>query len=59
VHDLQETINRSDADVVIIATPIDLNKLIKINKETVRVRYELGKEASEKLKSVVKEFILL
>jgi len=58
IHDLEETINRSDADVVVIATPIDLNKLIKINKETVRVRYELGEEASKKLRSVVKKFIL-
>ncbi|MCL5985681.1 MAG: cyclic 2,3-diphosphoglycerate synthase [Actinobacteria bacterium] len=58
IRDLEKTIKRSDAEVVIIATPIDLNKLIKINKETVRVRYELGEEASEKLRSVVEKFIL-
>jgi predicted GTPase len=41
MHDLQETINRSDADLVLIGTPIDLNALIQINKPAQRVRYEL------------------
>jgi predicted GTPase len=39
--DLQETINRSEADLVLIGTPIDLNRLITINKPSQRVRYEL------------------
>jgi predicted GTPase len=41
MHDLQETINRADADLVLIGTPINLNALIKINKPAQRVRYEL------------------
>jgi predicted GTPase len=41
MHDLQETINRSDADLVLIGTPIDLNALIQINKPAQRVSYEL------------------
>lgn len=41
IKDLEETINRADADLVIIGTPIDLNRLLKINKPTQRVRYEL------------------
>lgn len=41
IRDLQETINRSDAEVVVIGTPIDLAKLIKVNKKCVRVRYNL------------------
>ena len=41
VKDLETTINNSDAEVVIIATPIDLNRIIKINKPTVRVEYRL------------------
>jgi predicted GTPase len=40
-RDLEETINRSDVDMVIIGTPIDLNRIIKINKPAQRVRYEL------------------
>jgi predicted GTPase len=39
--ELEETINRADADLVIIGTPIDLNRLIRINKPSQRVRYEL------------------
>lgn len=41
IKDLEETINRADADLVIIGTPIDLTRLIRINKPTQRVRYEL------------------
>jgi len=40
-RDLEETINKSDVDMVIIGTPIDLTRVIKINKPHQRVRYEL------------------
>jgi predicted GTPase len=40
-RDLEATINKSDVDMVIIGTPIDLNRVIKINKPAQRVRYEL------------------
>jgi predicted GTPase len=35
-RELEETINRSDADLVLIGTPIDLNRIVKINKPTQR-----------------------
>ncbi len=41
VRDLEDTINLSDADVVVIGTPIDLRRIIDIRKPTVRVTYEL------------------
>ncbi len=41
IRELEETINRADADLVIIGTPIDLRRLMKINKPSDRVRYEL------------------
>lgn len=41
IRDLEETINRADVDLVVIGTPIDLNRILKINKPTQRVRYEL------------------
>ena len=41
MRDLETTINRAEADMVLIGTPIDLNRLIKINKPSQRVRYEL------------------
>jgi predicted GTPase len=39
--DLEETINRTPVDMVIIATPIDLGRLVDIDKPNQRVRYEL------------------
>ncbi len=39
--ELRQTINNTPADVVIVATPIDLSRLIKIDKPVQRVRYEL------------------
>lgn len=41
IRELEETINKIDADLVIIGTPIDLSRILKINKPTQRVRYEL------------------
>lgn len=41
VKDLETTINRSKCDLVVIATPIDLGKLINIRKPSVRVTYKL------------------
>jgi len=40
-RDLEETIRRADVDLVLIGTPIDLNRVIKIDKPSQRVRYEL------------------
>jgi predicted GTPase len=41
IRELEKTINNADVDLVIIGTPIDLTRLMKINKPTQRVRYEL------------------
>lgn len=41
IRDLETTINAVDADSVVIATPIDLRRLLRINKPATRVRYEL------------------
>jgi predicted GTPase len=41
ICDLQETINAASVDLVISATPIDLTRIIKVNKPMQRVRYEL------------------
>ncbi|MEK6969383.1 MAG: cyclic 2,3-diphosphoglycerate synthase [Nanoarchaeota archaeon] len=58
INDLQETINRVPCDVVVSGTPIDLTKLITINKPLVTVGYELKERASSlKLNQVVKEFL--
>ena len=41
MRDLEATIAKADVDLVVIGTPIDLNRVIKIKKPTQRVRYEL------------------
>jgi predicted GTPase len=41
MRELERTINRSDADLVLIGTPIDLGRLLKFNKPSQRIRYEL------------------
>jgi predicted GTPase len=54
VKDLEETINRTDCDSVVIATPVDLGKLLKINKPYTRVRYEIDEFGKNTLESVLK-----
>jgi predicted GTPase len=41
IADLEETINRSDAELVIVATPIDLTRIMKVKLPVERVRYEI------------------
>jgi predicted GTPase len=41
MKELEDTINKADVDLVIIGTPIDLGKLLKLNKPAQRIRYEL------------------
>jgi len=40
IHDLENTINSVDCDLVLFATPIHLTQILSINKEAIRVRYE-------------------
>ena len=53
--DLEETINRSPVDMVIVATPIDLGRLININLPSQRVQYELQPIGQPSLSSLLKE----
>jgi predicted GTPase len=53
VKDLETTINRTVCDLVVIATPIDLMKIIKINKPSVRVYYSLQEIGSPNLETVL------
>jgi predicted GTPase len=41
VAELAETIARTPCDVVVVGTPIDLTRVVKLSKQAVRVRYEL------------------
>jgi len=53
VQDLQKTINATPCDLVIIATPIDLRRVVKINRPTQRVRYELQEIGRPTLQDVL------
>ncbi len=53
-RDLEATINASDVDLVVIGTPIDLTRIIKINKPYQRVRYELQEIGQPTLEDLLK-----
>src|ERR1035437_7448769 len=53
VKDLETTINNTPCDVVVIATPIDLNRIVKINKPTVKVSYDLQEIGSPNLQGII------
>jgi predicted GTPase len=55
MHDLEETINHSDVDLVISATPIDLTRVIRVSKPMQRVRYELQEIGQPTLEDILKE----
>lgn len=54
IKELEKTINRAKCDVVVDATPVNLSKIIKINKPIVRVEYVL-KERGLSLKDVLRK----
>ena len=54
IQELEETIKRADADAVVIGTPIDLRRLVKINKPAARVRYELQEIGEPTLEEIIK-----
>ena len=57
VKELEETINAVDCDAVIVGTPIDLTRIIKVNKPAYRVRYELQEIGKPTLEDVLKKFL--
>jgi predicted GTPase len=57
LKDLEETINKTDCDSVIIGTPIDLNRIIKIHKPNTRVYYDLQEIGDPDLESILDEFV--
>lgn len=55
MKDLETTINRTNCDVVVIGTPIDLSRYIKINKPHTRVKYDLQEIGSITVETILKE----
>lgn len=54
IHDLEATINRINVDLVLSATPIDLTRVLKVNKPMQRVGYELQEIGSPNLVDILK-----
>ncbi len=57
LKDLESTINKTKCDSVIIATPIDLNRIINIKKPSTRVYYDLQEIGDPNLSQLLVEFI--
>jgi predicted GTPase len=55
IHDLEATIKASDAEMVIIGTPIDLTRVMKIDKPSQRVRYELQEIGSPTVADLIRQ----
>ncbi len=55
--DLEKTINAVECDAVVIGTPIDLNRIVKIDRPTVRVGYELQEIGKPDLEQVLARFL--
>jgi predicted GTPase len=55
-RDLEDTINRTPCDLVIVATPIDLGRVLRLNKPSVRVGYEIEEITKPSLLDVLTEF---
>lgn len=54
IRDLEKTIAKADVDIVVIGTPIDLTRVLKLNKPSQRVRYELEEIGKPTLTDILK-----
>lgn len=57
VKDLEDTINAAPCDVVVTGTPIDISRVVKVNKPIFRVRYDLQVIGKPDLKTIVEDFL--
>jgi predicted GTPase len=57
ILELEETINQTDCDIVITGTPIDLGRIIKINKPIVRAKYELQELIKPGLSDIIQALL--
>lgn len=57
IKDLEKTINAVDCDAVVIGTPIDLNRIVKIKKPNTRIGYDLQEIGMPNLTEIIDDFI--
>ncbi|MBW1827740.1 MAG: GTPase [Deltaproteobacteria bacterium] len=56
LKDMETTINNTECDAVVVATPIDLNRILKIDKPNTRVFYDLQEIGSPNFEEVLADF---
>ena len=57
MRDLEQTIANNPCDVVVVGTPIDLPRFIKIKQPVVKIGYELQEIGQPDLKVILDEFV--
>ena len=57
ISELEQTINRAACDIVVDGSPVNLSKLIKVNKPVVNVRYELEEIGKPNLETIIRKFL--
>jgi predicted GTPase len=57
IDELRETLDRVDADLVLSATPIDLTRVLHLNKPITRVRYELAQATGRPLTEILEPIV--
>jgi predicted GTPase len=57
LRDMEATINNTDCDAVVVGTPIDLNRILKIEKPNTRVYYDLQEIGRPNLTEVLEQFV--
>jgi len=57
IKELEETIRRAECDLVVTGTPIDIRRVINVDKPVLRARYELQEIGKPDLKDVIEKFL--
>lgn len=57
IQELQETINKVPCEIVVSGTPINLERVMKVNKPILRVRYELDEIGRPNLEDMIKTYL--
>ena len=57
IKELEETINKTDVELVVSGTPIDITRVLKSSKPIVRVKYGVGEETAKELEKIADDFI--
>ncbi len=55
ISELRQTIAKADCDTIVVATPIDITRIMKLDRPTVRVRYEIEERSKPTLEEIVSQ----